>query len=134
MVIGSRWSFAALAVLLVSCDSLVPLRPPPYDAGMRRGCPTHPPDAPLALDGEDIGYGWDHVSPMFFEVYCTSCHSRELTGPSRNEAPEGYDWDDPASVREHREIIRRAVGETNFMPPTFAVSAGFPEPSCDERE
>jgi uncharacterized membrane protein len=58
--------------------------------------------------------------PAFEEVAafekCTLCHSSELTGDERMNAPEGDDWDIEAEAIEHRELIAHEVFEGE-MPP-----------------
>lgn len=98
------------------------------DAGLLFGCPSHPD--PTAAPGEDIG-GHTYATwaaPMFFELYCTRCHSSSLTNETaRSFAPLGLDWDIEANVRAELARIRFDVGVSNYMPPTE------PRPSCDER-
>lgn len=97
------------------------------DAEVRYGCLVL--REPQAMPGEDIGGDtWETYARGFFESYCTRCHSVENVGrDARNRAPEGMNWDDEASVREHLALIRNAVGVANFMPPSD------PKPPCDER-
>jgi uncharacterized membrane protein len=98
------------------------------DARIVNGCPAL--EEPQASPGDPIdGDTWDTFAMQFFEDFCTRCHSVDNVGPDeRMDAPEGYDWDDPASVREHVDEIRAAVGVANFMP------LSPPEPTCEERE
>lgn len=88
------------------------------------GCPTYPD--PIAFEGADNGT-FDDIAP-FFEMYCVRCHSTELTTrDERNFAPAGLNWNDETSVRRNRDLIRDAIGVSNFMPPSD------PTPSCEER-
>jgi hypothetical protein len=90
------------------------------------GCPVL--DEPQAQPGDPIdGDTYETFAMGFFEEWCTRCHSSALAGDDRNGAPVGYDWDVEATVRDHLEEIRSAVGVTNFMP--FEP----PDPTCDER-
>jgi hypothetical protein len=89
------------------------------------GCP--PLTAPVATPGDGGRDGWASYAQGFFASYCTRCHSSTLVGDARNGAPDGYNWDDQASVRAHLDLIRSAVGVANFMPPSD------PRPACDER-
>jgi hypothetical protein len=90
------------------------------------GCPPWP--NPLANpDGGDGSDTWASFAKPFFASYCTRCHSSTLTGPARNNAPDGYDWDVEATVIKYAPLIRDAVGVSNFMPPDM------PQPSCDDR-
>ena len=96
------------------------------DARIVNGCPAH--DEPLAEPGDPIdGDTYASFAMPFFEEWCVRCHASTLSGPDRNGAPTGYDWDVEASVREHLDAIRRAVGVQNFMP------LNEPFPTCDER-
>jgi hypothetical protein len=90
------------------------------------GCPSW--NAPQTTpDGGAGGDTWTSFAQPFFGSYCTRCHSSTLTGAARNGAPDGYNWDDEASVRAHLDMIRTAVGVGNFMPPSD------PRPACDAR-
>jgi cytochrome c5 len=90
------------------------------------GCPSWP--SPLSTpDGGAGGDTWASFAQPFFASYCTLCHSSTLSGAARNGAPDGYNWDDEATVRQLLDQIRPAVGVINFMPPSD------PSPSCDER-
>jgi hypothetical protein len=90
------------------------------------GCPVL--EQPLAAPGDPIdGDTWDTFAEDFFATWCVRCHSSTLTGTARNGAPEGFNWDVEASVREHLPMIRAAVGVDNIMPFTP------PDPTCDER-
>lgn len=119
----------SFAFALTSCgdDDSTPLDAGTEDA-QPFGCPSHP--SPLAMPGDDLGGDtWTTFASGFFETWCTRCHSSELVGAvARNGAPEGFDWNDEASVREHLDAIRRVVGVTNEMPPRGA------RPECDDRE
>ncbi|HXU72366.1 MAG TPA: hypothetical protein VN947_23750 [Polyangia bacterium] len=93
---------------------------------LNHGCAplTNPVTTP---DGGAGGDTWANYAQGFFGMYCTRCHSSTLTGGDRNGAPDGYDWDDQATVNAHLAEIRDAVGVSNFMPFTP------PDPTCDER-
>lgn len=91
------------------------------------GCvPLNQPQA--TPDGGAGGDTWASYASGFFTMYCTRCHSTTLSGNARNGAPDGYDWDDEATVRAHLDMIRDAVGVSNFMPFTP------PDPTCAERK
>lgn len=99
-----------------------------FDAGLVHGCVPHP--EATAAPGEDIG-GHTYTTwagPMFFGVYCASCHSSTLvTTVERNYAPLGLDWNVPAAVHANLVLIRYDVGVSAYMPPVE------PRPSCAER-
>ena len=99
----------------------------PDMAGLVNGCP--PLNAPVTTpDGGAGGDTWANFAQGFFAMYCTRCHSSTLSGAARNGAPDGYNWDDATSVRAPLDLIRRAVGVTNFMP------FNPPDPPCEERK
>lgn len=99
----------------------------PADAALVNGCPSLV--APVAQPGDDLdGDTWSTFAMEFFATHCTRCHASTLTGAARGGAPEGYDWDVEASVREHLAMIRHQVGVANSMP--FLP----PDPTCAERE
>ncbi len=99
-----------------------------FDAGLVHGCVPHP--EATAAPGEDLG-GHTYTTwagPMFFGVYCASCHSSTLvTAVERNYAPLGLDWNVPAAVHANLVLIRYDVGVSAYMPPVE------PRPSCAER-
>jgi uncharacterized membrane protein len=99
----------------------------PADAKWPNGCPSL--TELQAQPGDPIdGDTWDTYAKGFFADWCVRCHSTQNVGDMRNNAPEGYNWDDPASVRMHIDEIRNAVGVTNFMP------FNPPDPPCEERK
>lgn len=68
----------------------------------------------------------------FFQSYCTRCHSSTLSGPQRNGAPAGLNWDVLETVRAHAGEINEEAGVTagnvnTSMPPSE------PRPTADER-
>ena len=84
--------------------------------------------SPVASPGDDIGGDtWATYAQGFFASYCTRCHSSTLTGNARNGAPDGYNWDQQASVKTHGAMIRMEVGANDEMP------VSMPFPSCEER-
>lgn len=93
---------------------------------LNHGCPplTNPVTTP---DGGAGGDTWSNYAQGFFQMWCTRCHSSTLSGAARNGAPDGYNWDEQATVNGHLAEIRDAVGVSNFMPFTP------PDPSCDDR-
>jgi uncharacterized membrane protein len=115
----------ALSLLVAACGS--PGESPP-DARIINGCPSLV--EAQAESGDPIdGDTWDTYAAEFFETWCTRCHSVDnVTPDERTNAPDGYNWDDEASVLEHISEIRNAVGVFNFMP------FNPPDPSCDDRQ
>jgi uncharacterized membrane protein len=100
----------------------------PADARIIHGCPSLV--EPQAMPGDAIdGDTWDTYARQFFVDWCTRCHSVDnVTPDERTNAPDGYNWDDEASVLEHVSEIRNAVGVVNFMP------FNPPDPTCDDRQ
>ncbi|MFP2907734.1 hypothetical protein ACLESD_22340 [Pyxidicoccus sp. 3LFB2] len=69
----------------------------------------------------------------FLEAHCLSCHSASVTGPAREGAPDGVDFDTPEQVRQWAASIdaHSAAGPTSVntsMPP-----ASRSAPSMDAR-
>lgn len=62
---------------------------------------------------------WADVEPLFTE-HCVACHSTELTGAERLEAPEGYDYDTVEVAREHPNWTWAEV-KLGHMPPDGAL-------------
>ena len=84
--------------------------------------------SPVAAPGDDIGGDtWATYAQGFFAQWCTRCHSSTLTGNARNGAPDGYNWDQQASVKSHGTMIRAEVGANDEMP----LNAPFP--TCADR-
>lgn len=91
------------------------------------GCPSL--TTPVARPGDaPMGDTFAAYMQPFFTTWCVRCHSvHRITAVERSGAPDGYNWDDEASVRMHLPQIRNAVGVENYMPLTD------PKPSCAER-
>lgn len=116
------------AALAAGCgdDAAAPDSGPP-DARIVNGCPAL--EEPQASPGDPIdGDTWVTFAMDFFATHCTRCHSSTRVGGDRNGAPVGFDWDIEATVRDHLDEIRNAVGVLNFMP--FLP----PDPTCAERQ
>lgn len=112
---------SACAAIAVACGDDAAM-----DDDASAACPAL--TEPLANPGDVIDETYAGFARGFFDDYCVRCHSSSnTTNSSRQGAPEGFNWDQEASVREHLDEIRHAVGVTNFMP----FSAPFP--SCDDR-
>jgi hypothetical protein len=71
--------------------------------------------------------------PSFAEVEafdkCTTCHSSELTGDDRNDAPEDDNWDDYEEAMEHAELIAHEVFEGEMPPEDSGITL-----TADEEE
>lgn len=61
---------------------------------------------------------WENFGGPFLRNWCTGCHSADLAGSARYDAPPGTDFDTPASARAWRERIWiRAADGNATMPP-----------------
>ena len=69
-------------------------------------------------DGADVTYA--DVEVLFTDK-CVSCHSTELTGADRQNAPAGYDYDSYAAAIEHPTMTWTEVN-LGHMPPSAALS------------
>jgi len=74
--------------------------------------------------GSTVTYA-DHIA-AFMEDYCVSCHSSQLAGEARNEAPLGHDFDSEAGilvVAEHVDEYAAAGPDAvnTVMPPSGAA-------------
>jgi uncharacterized membrane protein len=81
-------------------------------------------------EGSSLTY--ESFAVGFFTRYCTRCHSTSNVGTARRGAPEGYDWDDLASIRAHAAQIDSVAAagpraSNDVMPP------GDPRPTAAER-
>ena len=81
----------------------------------------------------DPAVTWDNFGMAFMASYCATCHSSTLTGPARNGAPEGHDFDTENGVLAVAEHIdeHAAAGPdvtNDEMPPSGA------QPTQEERE
>ena len=73
-----RWLFLVLA--LTACDS--------KDA-----------DTAVEVCTSDTPMTWENFGQGFFATYCLGCHSAEVTGAYRFDAPVGVDFDDLESMK-----------------------------------
>lgn len=89
-----------LALLLAGCTETAP-----SELG---DCPT------------DSTMTWSSVEIAFADN-CARCHATSLTGTARQSAPDGWDYDDPASAgRDPDESWSRIYDDT--MPPYTLMS------------
>ena len=83
------------------------------------GC-TETAPAELGDCATDSTMTWSSVETVFADN-CAGCHATSLTGDARESAPDGWDYDDPASaVRDPDESWRRIY--TKNMPPNVVMS------------
>lgn len=68
----------------------------------------------------------------FFDSYCTRCHSSELSGDLRLDAPVGYDFDTLAGIRAHLEHIDM-VSAAGPSATNTAMPETNPIPTLEER-
>jgi uncharacterized membrane protein len=66
---------------------------------------------------------WDSFGRSFMTSYCTRCHSSQLTGPARQSAPLGHDFDTENGVivvAEHVDGLAAAGPQAvnTAMPPS----------------
>ena len=66
------------------------------------GCGDASSDS-AAVYCRDIGppLDWDSYGQAFFDQHCTGCHSSSLSGPDRNGAPDGVNFDTLAGAQAH---------------------------------
>lgn len=65
--------------------------------------------------------GVDGIRAKVFETNCLACHSSELTGASRNNAPVGADFNTYSVALAHGvPAVNRGVTQAN-MPPSFSA-------------
>jgi uncharacterized membrane protein len=69
----------------------------------------------------------------FLDTYCTRCHSSTLTGPARNGAPEGFNWDLIDSVREHADPMNEEAGANADGSVNRDMPLNDPRPTDAER-
>ncbi len=59
----------------------------------------------------------------FVRNNCRGCHSAELTGDARHDAPRRMNFDSLEDIREHEDrILARATGSEADMPPAGGPS------------
>jgi cytochrome c5 len=101
-----------LAVFLSACTDTA--------SGTGASCPTASPPT------------YDSFGKMFFDTYCTSCHSSARTGVQRGGAPVGRDYDTLAGIRAGLTVIdSRAASGPNETNETMPL--GLPFPTLAER-
>lgn len=90
-----------------------------------------PPTESVCPDGSTLT--WESFGQEFMAKYCTRCHSSELTGDARNDAPLYHDFDTLMGVlvvADHvdRKAAAGPAGTNELMP------IGAPVPTLEERK
>jgi hypothetical protein len=66
---------------------------------------------------------YDNFGAPFFAEYCTGCHSSQLPGDMRQDAPLGVDFETLEGIRSHVDpIYLRAADANATMPPVGGPS------------
>lgn len=122
---------ALCALALAGCGDDDPADDHDADHEHEESAAIGDPSGAECPDDSDLTY--DNFGQMFFEDFCTRCHSSELTGNARNGAPVGHDFDSLEGIRAVADHIDQfaAAGPDSVnvdMPPTN------PKPSTEERE
>ncbi len=74
---------------------------------------------------------WENFGQAFVGKYCLSCHSQAVSGPARQCAPAGSNFDTVAGVHgSSGEILEHATGRWAIMPPQGIE----PSPTVSERQ
>jgi mono/diheme cytochrome c family protein len=79
-----------------------------------------PLDGPLCPPG-GTSLSYAGFGRPFFAAHCTGCHSKDLSGPARNGAPPGLDWDVHGAVAQNAARIRDQVLRGKMPPAGEAV-------------
>lgn len=82
-------------------------------------CKDSPSSEPEHCDEEYINY--HTVAQPFLRTYCTSCHSEQLSGPSRYGAPGNINLDTLKDARNWAQRIRARSIDSNTMPPSGGI-------------
>jgi hypothetical protein len=99
------------------------------------GCGEDPPQPLDTAGGDDTGtlpcdyaITWESWAEGFFLNWCTSCHSSDLHGVSRQGAPHSVNFDTYEGAVERPDLVADwATGPKPLMPPIGG-------PDDDERE
>jgi uncharacterized membrane protein len=93
--------------------------------------PVGPPSGAVCPDDSTLTY--ENFGQMFMEDYCTRCHSSELEGDARMDAPDGHDFDTIEgiwAVQDHIDQMAASGPDKTNM----AMPLGNPKPTLEERE
>jgi hypothetical protein len=120
-----RWMLGLLVVCLVAlgCDDHSHEDDHDHDAGHDEGDHSHDiGDNSGATCPTDNTLDYDNFGKGFMDAYCTRCHSSELEGDARNDAPEDHDFDSligVLSVSKHIDQYAAAGPDAvnTMMPP-----------------
>ena len=93
--------------------------------------PVGPASGAVCPDDSTLTY--ENFGKIFMEDYCTRCHSSELEGAARMEAPDGHDFDSIEgiwAVQGHiDQMAASGPSKTNVTMPL-----GDPKPTLEERQ
>lgn len=89
-------------------------------------------DASGATCPSDNTLTYENFGRDFFDSYCTRCHSSELSGDLRLDAPVGYDFDTLAGIRQHLEHID-LVSAAGPKATNASMPGTNPLPTLEER-
>lgn len=95
----------------------------PLLAALTAGCPGAAPSLDPAPAVCEDAPTWHAFAGGFVTTWCTPCHSASLSGPARNGAPDGLDfdrWSEVVAVRDR--VAVRATGPSPTMPPLGGVA------------
>jgi len=89
------------------------------------------PTGAICPPGEETTITYTNFAADFFKFKCVTCHSADLSGDERFDAPESHDYDTRADVMEHGQDIDKWAGAymsqvNDFMPPDDAEDIDFP--------
>ena len=91
---------------------------------------TPPSDDSQPDPDECKGLTWKSVGSPFVQTWCVACHSVEVKGKDRNDAPASVNFDSRELVAAQAELIHFVLdGKGPTMPPK-----GQPAPSAKEIE
>lgn len=82
---------------------------------------------------DDSTLTYENFGKLFMEDYCTRCHSSELEGDARMEAPDDHDFDTLEGIRAMQDHIDQMAASGPSKTNT-AMPLGDPKPTLEERE
>jgi hypothetical protein len=110
-----------VALLAISCnpDAPTPLDSATTDDSVPPDDSTDPDDSgPLPCNDDVTWEFWGHG---FFLTWCTSCHSADVVGKKRQDAPKGVDFD------TYEQVVKRA-NDIKYRAATIPLMSPKPDP------